>query len=72
MFTRKTKIVCSMGPTTANDTIVEQLVEAGMNVARFNFSHGSHQSHQEAMERVRRAAEKLGKPVAILLDTKGP
>ena len=61
-----------MGPTTADDTIVEQLVEAGMNVARFNFSHGSHQSHQEAMERVRRASRKTGKPVAILLDTKGP
>ncbi len=61
-----------MGPATAKDEIVEQLLEAGMNVARFNFSHGSHQSHQEAMERVRRAAKKAGRPVAILLDTKGP
>ena len=61
-----------MGPATAKDEIVEQLLEAGMNVARFNFSHGNHQSHQEAMERVRRAAKKVGRPVAILLDTKGP
>jgi len=72
MFTRKTKIVCSMGPATANDEVVEQLLVAGMNIARFNFSHGTHQSHQEAMERVRRAAKKVGKPVALLLDTKGP
>ncbi|MBO7175238.1 MAG: pyruvate kinase [Spirochaetaceae bacterium] len=72
MFTRKTKIVCSMGPATAQDEIVEQLLEAGMNVARFNFSHGTHQSHQEAMERVRRSSKKVGKPVALLLDTKGP
>ena len=61
-----------MGPATAQDEIVERLLEAGMNVARFNFSHGNHQSHQEAMERVRRAAKKVGKPVALLLDTKGP
>ena len=52
-----------MGPATAQDEIVERLLEAGMNVARFNFSHGNHQSHQEAMERVRRAAKKVGKPV---------
>ena len=61
-----------MGPATAQDEIVEQLLEAGMNVARFNFSHGTHQSHQEAMERVRRSAKKVGKPIALLLDTKGP
>lgn len=61
-----------MGPATAQDEVVERLLEAGMNVARFNFSHGTHSSHQEAMERVRRAAKKVGKPIAILLDTKGP
>lgn len=61
-----------MGPATANDEVVEQLLVAGMNIARFNFSHGTHQSHQEAMERVRRAAKRVGKPVALLLDTKGP
>lgn len=61
-----------MGPATANEEVVEQLLVAGMNIARFNFSHGTHQSHQEAMERVRRASKKVGKPVALLLDTKGP
>ena len=69
---RKTKIVCSMGPTTANDEIVEKLIIAGMNVARFNFSHGNHETHKIAMERVRRVSEKLQTPVALLLDTKGP
>jgi pyruvate kinase len=72
MITRKTKIVCSMGPTTANDEIVEKLIKAGMNVARFNFSHGDHETHKIAMERVRRVSEKLQTPVALLLDTKGP
>ena len=72
MFSRKTKIVCSMGPTTANDDIVEKLILAGMNVARFNFSHGDHNSHKVAMDRVRRASEKTKRPIALLLDTKGP
>ena len=61
-----------MGPTTANDEIVEKLIKAGMNVARFNFSHGNHETHKVAMERVRRVSEKLQTPVALLLDTKGP
>ena len=61
-----------MGPTTANDEIVEKLIKAGMNVARFNFSHGTHETHKVAMERVRRVSEKLQTPVALLLDTKGP
>src|SRR5574344_998711 len=72
MFSRKTKIVCSMGPTTADDSIVEKLILAGMNIARFNFSHGDHESHRIAMDRVRRMSEKTGIPVALLLDTKGP
>ncbi len=72
MFSRKTKIVCSMGPTTADDSIIEQLVQAGMNIARFNFSHGTHDTHKEAMDRVKRVSAKLKIPVALLLDTKGP
>ncbi|MBO5137673.1 MAG: pyruvate kinase [Spirochaetaceae bacterium] len=72
MFTRKTKIVCSMGPATSDDKTVEQLVSAGMNIARFNFSHGTHESHKEAMDRVKRASAKLNRTVALLLDTKGP
>ena len=72
MFSTKTKIVCSMGPATANDEIVEKLILAGMNIARFNFSHGDHESHKIAMDRVKRVSQKLNRPVALLLDTKGP
>ncbi len=72
MFTHKTKIVCSMGPTTANDEIVSRLIVAGMNVARFNFSHGTHETHLEAMERVKRVSSALNRPIALMLDTKGP
>ena len=72
MFSRKTKIVCSMGPAVDSDEIAEKLILAGMNVARFNFSHGSHDEHLERMERVRRCAQKLGRHVGLLLDTKGP
>lgn len=72
MFSKKTKIVCSIGPAVGNDEIVEKLILAGMNVARFNFSHGTHESHRENMERVKRCSQKVGRPVALLLDTKGP
>ncbi|WP_288801386.1 pyruvate kinase [uncultured Fibrobacter sp.] len=72
MFTHKTKIVCSMGPTTADDAIVSRLILAGMNVARFNFSHGSHESHLEMMDRVKRVSSALNRPIALMLDTKGP
>ncbi len=72
MFSRKTKIVCSMGPTVDNDEIVEKLLLSGMNVARFNFSHGSHEEHGARMERVKRCSKKVGRPIALLLDTKGP
>lgn len=72
MFTHKTKIVCSMGPTTADDGIVSRLIMAGMNVARFNFSHGSHETHLEAMNRVKRVSQQLNRPIALMLDTKGP
>ena len=61
-----------MGPAVDSDALVEQLIAAGMNIARFNFSHGNHESHKTAMDRVNRAAAKCGKPVALLLDTKGP
>jgi len=69
---RKTKIVCSLGPASSTDSVVRELILAGMNVARLNFSHGSHDSHRAAIERVRRVSGELGMPVAILLDTKGP
>lgn len=69
---RKTKIICTLGPATDSDEVIEQLIEEGMNVARCNFSHGTHEEQQERMERVRRIRKKCDKPVAILLDTKGP
>ena len=72
MQEKKTKIVCTMGPATEDENVLRQLIENGMNVARFNFSHGSHDYHRAGIARVRKVSEELGIPVAILLDTKGP
>lgn len=69
---RKTKIVCTIGPASETPEILEQLIEAGMNVARLNFSHGNHEEHGERIKRIREASKKTGKIVGILLDTKGP
>ena len=69
---RKTKIVCTMGPSTDSDEILEGLIKSGMNVARCNFSHGSHEEHKGRMDRIKRLREKCDRPIAILLDTKGP
>ena len=69
---RKTKIICTVGPACADEETLTRMVKAGMNVARFNFSHGTHQEHRALMETVKRVREKLDQPVAILLDTKGP
>ena len=71
-YSKKTKIVCTMGPATEDEEVLCQLILHGMNVARFNFSHGSHQYHRSMIEKVRRLSSELGIPVAILLDTKGP
>lgn len=72
MYMRKTKIICTLGPATDSDDIVRTLMLEGMNVARFNFSHGSHGEHLGRINRVKRIREELQLPVAILLDTKGP
>lgn len=69
---RKTKIVCTLGPSTDDEKVLEQLIKEGMNVARCNFSHGSYEEHKERMNKVKRIRKKCDKPVAILLDTKGP
>lgn len=69
---KKTKIVCTQGPSTDKPGIVEALIENGMNVARFNFSHGSHEEHLQRINRVREASRTTGKVVSLLLDTKGP
>ena len=69
---RKTKIVCTLGPASDSEERIHSLICAGMDVARFNFSHGSHESHKATFERVSRLREELRLPVATLLDTKGP
>ncbi len=69
---RKTKIVCTMGPATADDNVLREMMKSGMNVARQNFSHGDHESHKKVFEQIKRIREELGLPVASLLDTKGP
>lgn len=69
---RKTKIVCTIGPASESEEMLEKLIKAGMNVARLNFSHGDHAEHKARIDTIREVSKKLGKTVAILLDTKGP
>lgn len=68
----KTKIVCTLGPSTDKDGVLEQCIAQGMNVARFNFSHGDHEIHQKRVDEFREIQKKCKKPLAMLLDTKGP
>ncbi|MBQ6713334.1 MAG: pyruvate kinase [Selenomonadales bacterium] len=69
---KKTKIVCTLGPSSDTPEIIEALLENGMNVARFNFSHGTHEEQRGRIMKLREVAERVGSPVAYLLDTKGP
>ncbi|PHK50935.1 pyruvate kinase [Staphylococcus edaphicus] len=69
---RKTKIVCTIGPASESEAMLEKLIKAGMNVARLNFSHGDHAEHKARIDTIRKVSKRLGKTVAILLDTKGP
>ena len=69
---RKTKIVCTIGPACNNEDTLTGMCLAGMNVARLNFSHGTHEDHKKNIELIKKVREKLGLPIAILLDTKGP
>lgn len=69
---RKTKIVCTLGPATDNENVMRRLIEEGMNVARFNFSHGSHEEQMGRLLMLRKLREEMNRPVAALLDTKGP
>ena len=69
---RKTKIICTLGPATDRDGILEQCIESGMNVARLNFSHGSHEEQQKRIDKLYELRKKYQKPIAALLDTKGP
>ena len=69
---RKTKIVCTIGPACENEETLSAMCLAGMNVARLNFSHGTHPEQQAKMDLIKKVREKLGLPIAIMLDTKGP
>ena len=69
---RKTKIICTIGPASANEKTLTQMCLAGMNVARLNFSHGSHEEHKEKIDLIKRVRENLDMPIPIMLDTKGP
>ncbi len=69
---RKTKIVCTIGPASTSAEMMEKLVEAGMNVARLNFSHGTYEYHKDNIDTLKKIRKNTGKPLAILLDTKGP
>ena len=69
---RKTKIVCTLGPSTDREGVLREMIQAGMNVARFNFSHGTHREHLARLEKLKALREELDRPVAAMLDTKGP
>ncbi len=69
---RKTKIICTLGPASSTQEQIEELMRCGMNIARFNFSHGTHESHKKLMDNVKAVREKYELPVAIMLDTRGP
>lgn len=69
---RKTKIVCTIGPATESEEMIEKMIQAGMNVARINFSHGGYEENKDKVERIKKIREKLNIPVALMLDTKGP
>ena len=69
---RKTKIICTIGPASENEKTLTEMLKAGMNVARLNFSHGTHEEHEKKIALVKSVREKLDMPIAIMLDTKGP
>ncbi len=69
---RRTKIVCTLGPASSSVEVLKELINSGLDVARFNFSHGSHDEHAQRISNARAAARELGKEIGILLDTQGP
>lgn len=72
MHKKRTKIVCTIGPASSSEETLNELMKAGMNMARLNFSHGKHEAHAEFIERIRRLADEAGEPIAILQDLQGP
>lgn len=69
---RKTKIICTLGPASESEEVLREMIKAGMNVARLNFSHGTHEEHQKKLDLVKRLRAEMNVPLATLLDTKGP
>lgn len=69
---RKTKIICTIGPATDDKKVLRKMMQSGMNVARFNFSHGEYDEHERRFKDVAEARKEVGLPIATLLDTKGP
>ena len=69
---KKTKIVCTMGPNTSDRNLLRDMILAGMDVARFNFSHGDHEAHEKRTETLKELRDELDLPIAMLLATKGP
>ena len=69
---RRTKIICTIGPASESEEMLRALIDAGMNVARFNYSHGTHEEHREKFKRLVRLRREIGKQVATLMDTRGP
>ena len=69
---RKTKIICTIGPSSENKETLIRMCKAGMNVARLNFSHGTYPEHQAKIDLIKEVRRELGMPIAIMLDTKGP
>ena len=72
MIMRRTKIICTLGPATDQPGVLEEIILSGMNVARFNFSHGSHEEHKRRLDQLKELRTRLGRPVAAMLDTRGP
>ena len=72
MTTRKTKIICTLGPAVDNEDMIRTLIRTGMDAARFNFSHGSHPEHLARLNMLKAVRDSMGRPVATILDTAGP
>lgn len=69
---RKTKIICTIGPSSDNEETLKSMIKAGMNVARLNFSHGTHEEHQMKIDLIKKVRDDINAPIPIMLDTKGP
>lgn len=69
---RKTKIVCTLGPASSTEAVLSRMLKAGMNIARFNFSHGTHEGHKKMIDTFRKVRDELGYPAGVMLDTRGP